>query len=310
MSAGRRDLLIVGAGPAGVSAALCARSLGLEPRLIESAPEAGGQLLYVHFHPSDLAGVPEGDGPAIATDMARQLAEAGIGVRFDTAAASVEPGRGPVLRPAIATAGDQRLEADAVLVATGVRRRRLEVPGERELEDRGVSYSATRDRAQFAGRRVVVAGGGDAAFENALLLTAVGCTVTLVVRGAPRARAEFRARVAADPRIEMRERTRVVAVLGGDRLQAVRLAGPGGEEEIPAVGIVVKVGVIPNTDWCRGALARDAEGFLVVNPNLAASMPRVWAAGDVTRPALPTIAGAIGQGARAAAAIRTALAAG
>jgi thioredoxin reductase len=310
MSVPGRDVLIVGAGPAGVSAALCAHSLGLEPRIIESASVTGGQLLYVHFHPLDLAGVPEGEGPAIAAGMARQLSEAGIAARCGTMAVALQPGRGPGSRAGVAIAGGQRLEADAVLIATGVRRRRLEIPGEREWEDHGVSYSATRDRAQFAGHHVVVAGGGDAAYENALLLTAVGCTVTLAVRGAPRARAEFRARVAADPRIEVREHTRVTAASGSDRLQAVRLAGPQGEEEVAAVGLVIKAGVIPNTEWCREALAHDDQGFLTVSASLAASQPRVWVAGDVTRPALPTIAVAIGQGALAAAAIRSALAAG
>lgn len=305
-----RDVLIVGAGPAGVSAALWTRSLGLEPRVIEGGAGAGGQLLHVHFHPADLAGAPEGEGPAIAAAMARQLSEARIAVRWGVAAEALEPPDAGRERPAVLVAGGERIEADAVLIATGVRRRRLEVPGERELEGRGVSYSATRDRAEFAGGHVVVAGGGDAAFENALLLAQVGCTVTLAVRTAPRARAEFRARVAAEPRIEVRERTRVTAALGGDRLRAVRLAGARGEEEMPAAGLVIKAGVIPNTEWCREALAHDADGFLAVNANLAASCPRVWAAGDVTRPALPAIAVAIGHGALAAAAIRRALAGG
>ena len=303
-----REVLIVGAGPAGVSAALWARSLGIEPRVLESGADAGGQLLHVHFHPGDLAGVSAGDGPAIAAAMARQLAEARIETRFGAAATALASG-GDGSRPAVIAAGGEGIEADAVLIATGVRRRRLEVPGEHELEGRGVSYSATLDRAQFAGKHVVVAGGGDAAYENALLLTAVGSTVTLAVRGAPRARTDFRSRVAADPSIEVRERTHVTAVLGGDRLRAVRLLGPAGEEEVAAAGIVIKAGVIPNTEWCRDALAHDAEGFLVVNASLATSRPRVWAAGDVTRPAPLAIAVAVGQGALAAAAIRNALAA-
>jgi thioredoxin reductase (NADPH) len=206
--------------------------------------------------------------------------------------------------------GGERIEADAVLIATGVRRRRLDIPGERELEGRGVSYSATLDRAKFSGRHVVVAGGGDAAYENAPLLAAVGCTVTLAVRAAPRARPEFRGRVAAEPRIEVREHTRVTAALGSHQLQAVKLADPTGEVELEAAGLVIKAGVIPNTDWCRETLAHDAEGYLTVNASLATSQPRVWAAGDVTRPAVPAIAVALGQGALAVVAMRNALTAG
>jgi len=301
-----RALLIVGAGPAGVSAALWARSLALEPTVMESAPSAGGQLQHVHFHPADLAGVAEGDGPAIAAAFGRQFEAARVPVRFDAVAVALDPAREEG-RPAVMTSAGERLSADAVLIATGVRRRHLDIPGEIELESRGVSYSATRDRVRFAGQNVVVAGGGDGAFENALLLAAVGCSVTVVVRGAPRARHEFRARAAAEPRIEVRERTRVTAALGSDRLRAVRLEGPAGSEEHAAAGLVIKVGVIPNTEWCRAAIEHDAEGFVLIDKRLATSRPRVWAAGDVTRPALPAIAVAIGQGALAAAEIRKAL---
>jgi thioredoxin reductase (NADPH) len=301
----RRELLIVGAGPAGVSAALSAHLIGLEPRLIEAGAMPGGQLNHIHFHPTDLATVAEGEGPAITAAMTRQLAAAGMTARCGAPATSLAPGP----RPAVILEGGGRVEADAVLIATGVRRRRLEIPGERELEGCGVSYSANLDRARFAGRHVVVAGGGDAAYENAMLLSAVGCTVTIAVRGAPRARRDFRARVAADPRIEVREQTRIVAALGDDYLTAVRLAGPAGEKDEPVAGLVIKAGVIPNTEWCRAFVAHDAEGYLGVDTSLATSQSRVWAAGDVTRPAMLSIAVAIGHGALAAAAIRNALAA-
>jgi thioredoxin reductase (NADPH) len=305
-----RSLLIVGAGPAGVSAALWARTLDLDPELIESAPRPGGQLHHVHFHPADLAGVPAGDGPAIATAFARQLEAARIPLRLDSVAVTLEPTALGGAGPAVMTSSGERLETDAVLIATGVRRRHLDVPGELALEGRGVSYSATRDRMRFAGQHVVVAGGGDGAFENALLLAAVGCTVTLAVRGLPRARGEFRARAESEPRITLRERTRVVAALGEHELRAVRLDGPHGVEERAAAGLIIKAGVIPNTEWCRATLEHDADGFLLVDARLATSQPRVWAAGDVTRPPLLAIAVAMGQGAIAAAEVRRALGGG
>jgi len=296
------DLLVVGAGPAGAAAALWARTLGLATQVLEARATPGGQLHHIHFRPANLPGLMDGHGPEVAAALAAQLESAGIAVRCRAAAAALEPGV-----PAVRTADGARHEALAVLIATGVRRRRLEVPGEREFEGRGVSWSATQDRAGFAGEEVVVAGGGDGAFENALLLTEVGCRVTLVVRGASRARREFRARVAAEPRIEVLEGTRVLAVRGDDRVRAVRLQGPRGEFDLPAAGLIVKAGVVPNTDWCRGSLETDAEGFVQVDAEFGTSRPRVWAAGDVTHPPLSGIAVALGQGALAAAAIRNVL---
>lgn len=297
------ELLVVGAGPAGVTAALWARSFGLDVRVADAGESPGGQLHRVHFHPRTLAGIPEGDGPAIAAVMARQLAEAGVPVRAGCAAEHLEPGA----RPAVILAGGERLACGAVLVATGVRRRRLGVPGEDALEGRGVSFSATRDRARLAGRRVMVVGGGDAAYENALILAEAGSRVVLAVRDAPRARAEFRARVAESPAIEVRRGVSVTAILGTDAVAAVRLAGPEGAADVPVEGVVVKVGVLPNTEWCRDAVACDDAGHVRADGRGRTSAPRVWAAGDVTGPALPSVPVAMGQAAAAVADARRAL---
>lgn len=295
------DLLIVGAGPAGVSAALWAKSLGLSTLVIESGPGPGGQLHHVYFHPENLPGVVPGQGAAIIAAFTADLHKYEIDVRYGVAAQALAGS------PEIRTAEGERIAAGAVLIATGVRRRHLGVDGETELEGRGVSYSANRDRAGFAGQEMVVVGGGDSAYENALLLTAVGCSVTIVARGKPRARAEYRERVAADKHIEVLEKTRVTAILGKDRVSAVRLEGPRGGFELPGAGVVIKVGVVPNTEWCAEALDLDADGYIEIDDQLLTSQQRVWAAGDVTRPAVLGIAVAMGQGALAAAAIRAAL---
>ncbi len=298
------DLLIVGAGPAGVCAALWARSSGLETVLVESLEQAGGQLTRVH---STLVGVPGaiGNGATLAAILSRQLAEAGIPLERGTEATGLLPGGDGLHRVALARAGPR--EARAILIATGLRARTLDVPGERELAGRGVSTSATRDRERYAGQPVVVAGGGDAAFENALLLAAVGCPVTLVVRGAPRARPEFRERAARDPQIRLLERTRVVGILGHGEVSGVRVAGTDGERTIAASAVFVKVGPVPNTEWCRDALDHDADGYLRADPFGATSRPGIWAAGDVTRPPVSTVAAASASAALAVAAIRVAL---
>jgi thioredoxin reductase (NADPH) len=298
-----RDLLVIGAGTAGVSAALWARSLHMDVEILEAAPEPGGQLLYVHLHPREIPGLAAGDGRAIAGTYARQLDESGIPVRYGTRAEALEPGD----PPGLVLSDHSREKARALLIACGARRRRLEAPGARELEDRGVSYSATRDRERLAGHRVVVVGGGDGAFENALLLVAAGCEVTLLARANVRARREFRERLSAAPGARVLEHTRVIAVLGEGAVRAVRVLDATGERELACEGVVVKLGVEPNTEWCREQLAHDAEGYLEVDARFATSAPGVWAAGDVVRPLRASVPVAAGHGALAAAAIRAAV---
>ena len=300
------DLVVVGAGPAGISAALWARSLEMDVLLLDAAPAPGGQLHLVHFHPPAVAGFESGDGPALAAAYARQLEAAGVHWRGGCTAASLRPAGqdGPA---EVGVANGETFAGRAVLLATGVRRRRLGVPGESEFEGRGVSFSATRDQARLAGRPVAVVGGGDAAFENALLLAATGSEVDLIVRGEVRARSEFRERVAAEARIRVHRDAAVAAILGEAQVTAVRIEGGSATEEIPTRGVVIKIGVLPNSEWCRSCVPTDAEGYVRVDPDLATTARGVWAAGDLVRPQPPSVPVAIGQGAQAATAIRKAL---
>lgn len=297
------DLVIVGAGPAGVSAALWAGTFALTARLIERGPSPGGQLHRVHFHPAELPGIATGDGPAIAATFAGQLAAAGTAFDSGVGAVSIEPGAKGV---SIGLADGRRIGARAALIATGLRRRRLGIPGERELAGRGVSYSARRDRDAFANRDVVVIGGGDGALENALLLAEVGCRVTVVARDRLRARPQFRERVAAEASIEVIEHAVLEAFSGRDRLESVRIARAGNSVERAVTAAVIKIGMIPNAEWCD-PVARDEDGYVTTTGLGRTSLPRVWAAGDVTRPFLPSVVTACGNAATAVADIRAEL---
>jgi thioredoxin reductase (NADPH) len=291
-----RDIVIVGAGPAGVSGALWARSLGLSVTVLEADAEPGGQLHHVHFEMKNFPGSLPGTGRALAERMRDQLAD--VEVRYRATAAGLEP-----KTPAVQLVGGDSIAARAVLIASGARKRTLDVPGARELEGRGVSDSATRDRQALAGEEVLVVGGGDAAFENALLLAEVGCRVTIAVRDAGNARPEFRERVSREPRIEVLDHTAVTAVLGEGRVEGARLEGERGSFELAVAGVVVKIGVEPSSAWCANAIDRDPDSFVLVDERLGTSQARVWAAGDVTRPAVPGVAVSLGHGALAAHAI-------
>ncbi len=300
----RPELAIIGAGPAGVSAALWARGLSLSARLIERGDGPGGQLHMVHFRPRDVAGVMGVDGPGLARRYREQLEEAGVDVTCGASAVSLEPAADATSLPAVRLSDGTRLESAAVLIATGARRRRLDAVGAEAYRGRGVSYSATRDRALLAGRDVTVVGGGDAAFENALNLAALGCSVRILSRGVPRARPDFRSRVASEPSIQVEEGVRVLEVSGSGRVERLRIADPRGEREIACEALVVKIGVIPNSEWCREAVAVNATGTIRIDARFATSAERIWAAGDVAGPLLPSIPVAMAQGAQAVAVIR------
>jgi thioredoxin reductase (NADPH) len=287
-----KRVLIVGGGPAGCSAALWARTRGLEATILEREPQSGGQLHAIHVHPPQLPGIDVGDGAALAAVSARQLEHAGVEMLLNTHARSIERNEG---RPAVqASHGGGsgslvRHPADAVLIACGLARRRLEIPGEREFEGRGVSFSATRDRASLAGGSVMVVGGGDAAFENVWLLAEAGSRVTLVMRGEPRARRSFRERVAAASGVSVFTHTRVDALLGDQRLRRARLTTAEGTREIELTGAVIKIGRVPETKWCSPPLLTDAAGFIRADANGRTSEAGFWAAGDVTHPPLLAI---------------------
>jgi thioredoxin reductase (NADPH) len=292
------DLLIVGAGPAGSSAALWAASLDLAPLLLEADARAGGQLHRIHFEPRNLAGGVSGDGAAIAARAREQLTAAGVEVRTESRAAGLHEVPGGI---EIRTERGDTITAPAALVATGLRRRTLGIPGEAALMGRGVTDSATRDRDALADRDVIVIGGGDAAYENALLLDSLGCRVTLAIRGPVHARRAFQGRVAARPAIVTLHDAQALEIIGVDAVRAVRFRTPAGEIERRTDAVVIKAGQVPNTEWCAGALALDPDGFVRVDAALRTSLARVFAAGDITRPAVAGIAVAEGQGALVAA---------
>lgn len=294
-----RDVIVIGGGPAGYTAALYLARAQLRP-LVFQGDEPGGQLTTT-TEVENYPGFPDGVlGPELMQAMERQAARFGAEMRF-ARVDRVDFTRYPLL----VEAEGQVREARAVIVATGASAKRLGVPGEAELMGRGVSTCATCDGAFFAGKDVYVVGGGDSAMEEALFLTRYARAVHIVHRRDQlRASKIMQQRVMEHPKIDLLLNRVVEAILdgGNGRVGAVRLRDvvTGRAEERPADGVFIAIGHQPNTELFRGQLAMDERGYILTYRGTATSARGVFAAGDVADPVYRQAITAAGSGCQAA----------
>jgi thioredoxin reductase (NADPH) len=273
-----RELIIIGGGPAGYTAALYAARANLEPLVIEGF-QWGGQLMItsdVENYPGYVEGVL---GPEMMKDFRRQAERFGAEYLSDDVT-RVDFSE----RPFRVYVGDDEYRAQAVIVATGANARQLELESERRLQGRGVSYCAVCDAAFFREKEVVVVGGGDSAMEEATFLTKFADKVTIVHR-----RDDFRAspimldRARANEKIEWITSAVVDEVLGDVGVTGVRVRdlNTGELTEVPAGGVFVAIGHDPNTELFVGQLEMDEQGYLLTHDGTATNVEGVFAAGDV-----------------------------
>jgi len=299
MNDGTRELIIIGGGPAGYTAALYAARANLQPLVIEGFAW-GGQLMItsdVENYPGYADGIM---GPAMMQDFRRQAERFGAEYLTDDVT-RVEFGEHP-LRVWV---GDKEFSAESVIVATGASARQLGLESERSLQGRGVSYCAVCDAAFFRDKDVVVVGGGDSAMEEAIFLTKFATRVSLVHR-----RSDFRAsqimldRARANEKIEFVTPAVVEEVLGQDgQTSGVRIRDLDTDEtrELPAHGLFVAIGHDPNTKLFLDQLHHDEAGYLVTKPgSTETNVEGVFAAGDVVDHTYRQAVTAAGSGAMAA----------
>lgn len=288
------DIIVVGAGPAGLTAALYARRAGQSVLILEGGVP-GGQAVSTP-HVENWPGTLSISGSDFAMGLYQQVTD--LGAEFQFAAAKSLEDRGAVK---VIDTGEQTYEGRTLILANGVRRRKLEVPGEKELGGRGVSYCATCDGSFFKGKDVAVVGGGNTAVEDAIYLSAICPTVWLIHR-----RDQFTAQkylldsLASRSNVKFLMNHRVIEIQGKEKVEGLRLAGPDNQRMIRVSGVFAAVGLIPDNAVFSPPLELDPFGYIQAGEDCATNVPGVFAAGDTRSKELRQLVTAASDGAMAA----------
>jgi len=275
-----RDVIVIGSGPAGYTAALYAARAQLRPLVFEGSVTAGGALMQT-TDVENFPGFPDAImGPELMDSMRKQAEHFGAELIPDDVTA-VDLAASPKV---VTTDGETYL-AKTVIIATGSRYKELGVPGEKELGGHGVSWCATCDGFFFRGHDIAVVGGGDSAMEEALFLTRFGKSVTVIHRrDTLRASKIMQERALANPRITFLWNSEVAEVLGTEKVTGllIRDTKDGTEHVLPVTGLFVAIGHDPRSELFSGQLATDPEGYLLVDqPSTRTAIEGVFACGDV-----------------------------
>jgi len=296
------DMLVVGGGPAGASAAIYAARKGIRTGV--AAARFGGQVLDT-LGIENFISVKATEGPQLATALEQHVREYDVDIMDVQHAEALVPAADPhggLLQ--VRLKDGATLKARSLVIATGARWREINVPGEREYRNRGVAYCPHCDGPLFKGKPVAVVGGGNSGVEAAIDLAGITSHVTLI---------EYDTRLRADAVLvnKLRSLANVSIVTGaqttaingdGQRVTGLRyrLRDGGDEVDVPLAGVFVQIGLVPNTDWLKGVVALSPRGEVVVDDRGQTSVPGVYAAGDCTTVPYKQIIIAMGEGAKAA----------
>jgi thioredoxin reductase (NADPH) len=291
-------VLILGSGPAGLSAALYAARANLEP-VVLTGMELGGQVSLTHIV-ENYPGFPEGVGGMEMVELFQRQAERfGAKVEIDTAT-KVDLSKRPFR---VKTQSDREYLAETLIITTGASAVHLNIPGESEFTGRGVSYCATCDGWFFKDKEVMVVGGGDSALEEGIFLTRYADSVTIVHR-----RDELRAgpileqRAKTNPKVRFVWNTVLEEISGDGSVEAVRMKDTqtGEQRDQNIEGVFIFIGHRPNSSLFKGQLDMDENGYIVTDKRMRTSVPGVFAAGEIADPHFRQVVTSAGMGAAAA----------
>jgi len=295
------DVLVVGGGPAGAAAAVYAARKGIRTGVV--AERFGGQVLDT-VAIENLISVPHTEGPKLASALERHVQQYDVDVMNLQRAERLIPAKEPGGLIELRLAGGGSLKSRTIVLSSGARWRSMNVPGEREYRNKGVTYCPHCDGPLFKGKRVAVIGGGNSGVEAAIDFAGIVAHVTLI---------EFDSKLRADAVLQRKLRTlpNVRAIVGGQTTQVLgdgqKVTGlvytdrsTGANHRLDLEGIFVQIGLLPNTEWLGGTVALSSRGEIEVDAHGCTSVPGVFAAGDVTTTPFKQIVIAMGDGAKAA----------
>ena len=293
----KENIVIIGSGPAGLTAALYTARANLNP-LVISGNQLGGQI-SITSEVENYPGFPEGTtGPELVELMQKQAEHFGARIQIDEVT-EVDLTRGSPFR--IVTYGEE-FEAKAIVIAVGASPKRLEIPGEEEFIGRGVSFCATCDGFFFRDKDVVVVGGGDSALEEGIFLTRFANRVRIVHRREElRAGETLKSRAMKNEKIEFVWNTVLDEIKGNGKVEAVqaRNVATGEEVKLDTDGVFIFIGHYPNSSLFKGQLKMDDREYLLTDDHMMTNVPGVFAAGEIQDPVYRQITTSVGQGAAA-----------
>lgn len=295
------DVVIAGGGPAGLSALLWCSDLGLDAVLLETQSEIGGQMLRIHNAIRNYLGIETANGRQLRDAFLSQIETMDLRLRTDAEIVKADLD----VKCLTLSDGSEYL-GRALVIATGVRRRKLNVPGEGEFWGKGILESGIKSRDEVKGKDVVIVGGGDAALENAIFLSETARKIMIVHRRSEfTARGEFIGRATGCKNIKFIFNARVSEIIGNTGVENVEILHltTKGRSHVAADAVLIRIGVEPNTGLFRGQIDLDDAGYVKIGANCETSLPCVYAVGDVANPVSPTISVAAGNGSSAAKAI-------
>lgn len=292
------DVLIIGGGPAGISAAVWCKRLGVECLLLEEQAQLGGQLFTIYNEIIDYPGIQAENGIEMQRKMVQHFIDMDCLYEANTKVISIDE------RSKTVKVKQQETEKEIgytyLILATGSSQRKLRVPGEQQMIDRGEVYSASADGERLKGKRVALIGGGDRAFEGAHLLASKAKEVYLIHRSTHfKAREQYVEKVLSDPGVKVMTDTEVTAIHGKNHVTSIDLKSKNSEcENLLVDAVLIRLGIAPNVELIKEKVTTTQSGLIVINEVHQSSNPYIYAIGDAcTTPLFSSISSSAGQGA-------------